>query len=88
METEYPFPWSQEPTTCPYREPDESSPRPPNGFKIHFNIILPSAPKYFKWVNYYTNHCTYIKFTHLNIKNAPTCFGPKTIIRELPLLKS
>ena len=31
-------------------------------------------------LNYYTNHCTYIKFTHLNIKNAPTCFGPKTIM--------
>jgi hypothetical protein len=34
-------------------------------------------------LNYYTNHCKYIKFTHLNIKNAPTCFGPRTIIREL-----
>ena len=37
-------------------------------------------------LNYYTNHCTYIKFiklTHYNIKNAPTCFGPKTFIREL-----
>jgi len=38
-------------------------------------------------LNYYTNHCTYIKFTHENIKNAPTCFGPKTIIRELYLAK-
>ena len=25
----------------------------------------------------------FIKFTHQNIKNAPTCFRPKTIIREL-----
>ena len=28
-------------------------------------------------------HKIFIKFTPLNIKNAPTCFGPKTIIREL-----
>ena len=37
-------------------------------------------------LNYYTNLCTYIKLIKiytLNIKNAPTCFGPKTIIREL-----
>ena len=39
-------------------------------------------------LNYYSNHCTYIKFvkfTHLNFKNAPTCFGLKTILRELVL---
>jgi hypothetical protein len=40
MEPEYPFPWSQEPATCPYPEPDQSSPRAPNGFKIHFNIVI------------------------------------------------
>ena len=37
-------------------------------------------------LDYYTNHCTYItliQFAHSNIKNAPTCFGPKTIKREL-----
>jgi len=33
------------PHTCRYPEPDQSSPRPPNGFKIHFNFILLSAPK-------------------------------------------
>ena len=33
------------PVTCPYPEPDQSSPCPPiNLLKIHLNIILPSTP--------------------------------------------
>jgi hypothetical protein len=35
----------QVPATCPYPEPDQSSPSPPTYFlNIHFNIILPSMP--------------------------------------------
>jgi hypothetical protein len=45
MEPEGSLPYTQEPATCPYPEPDESSLRPPpNLSKIHFNIILPSTP--------------------------------------------
>ena len=43
MEPEGPLPHSQEPTTCPYPEPDRPSPCPQSYvLKIHFNIILPS----------------------------------------------
>jgi hypothetical protein len=43
-------PYTQEPTTCPYPEPDWSSLRPPpNLSKIYFNISLPSTPGSFKW---------------------------------------
>jgi hypothetical protein len=39
------LPHSQEPATCPYPEPPQSSPCAPSHFsKIHFNIILPSMP--------------------------------------------
>jgi hypothetical protein len=38
------LPHSQEPTTCPYPEPAQSSPCPSSHFlKIYFNIILPST---------------------------------------------
>ena len=45
---------SQQPTPCPYFEPDQSSssPRPPPlsySIKIHFNIKLPSTYRYSKW---------------------------------------
>ena len=42
----------QEPTTCPYPEPDQSSPCPPpqsHFLKIHFSIIFPSTPGFSKW---------------------------------------
>jgi hypothetical protein len=45
MEPEGVSPYTQEPATCSYPEPDQSSLRPPpNLSKIHFNIILPSTP--------------------------------------------
>jgi hypothetical protein len=45
MEPEGSLPHSQEPATCPYPEPDQSSQCPPSHFlTIHFNIILPSTP--------------------------------------------
>jgi hypothetical protein len=41
MEPEAASPHSQEPATCPYPEPDQSSLRPPpNLSNIHSNIIL------------------------------------------------
>jgi len=44
---------SQVPATCPYPEPDRSSPcRPPQShfLKIYLNIILPSAAESSKWL--------------------------------------
>jgi hypothetical protein len=51
MELEGSSPYSQEPATCPYPEPNQSClrPPPPNLSKIHFNIILPSTPGSSKW---------------------------------------
>jgi hypothetical protein len=41
MEPEGSLLHSQKPATCPYPEPDQSSPCPPyHVLKIHFNIIL------------------------------------------------
>ena len=44
-ETKGSLPSSQQPATCPYPEPDQSSPCPPSQFlKIHLNIILSTMP--------------------------------------------
>jgi hypothetical protein len=40
---------SQQPATCPYPQPDRSSPSPSNISKIHFNSRLPSMPGFSKW---------------------------------------
>ena len=50
MEPGSSLPHSQEHTTCPYHEPDQSSPYSTSKFvKINFNIILTSTPTSFKW---------------------------------------
>jgi hypothetical protein len=43
METKFSLSCSQETTTGPYPEPDESSPHTPTLFNIHFNIIIPKS---------------------------------------------
>jgi len=49
MEPEGSLPHSQIPATCPYPEPDRSSPSPTSYFlKIDLNIILPSTTGSFK----------------------------------------
>ena len=49
MEPEGLLPLSQEPATCPYPEPEQSSPCPPTHFlKVLINI-LPSTPGSSKW---------------------------------------
>jgi hypothetical protein len=45
MDTEGPLPCPQQPVTCPYSEPNESSPRYPIVLKTHFNITLPSTTR-------------------------------------------
>ena len=46
METEGLLQHSQQPATCPYPQPDRSSPYPSShSSKIYFNIILPSTPE-------------------------------------------
>jgi hypothetical protein len=50
MEPEGSLQHSQEPVTCPYPEPDQSSPCPPSHFlKIHFCIIFTFTPGPSKW---------------------------------------
>jgi hypothetical protein len=50
MEPEGLSPYTQEPATCPYPEPDQPSPCPPSNLsQVHFNIILPSTPGSSKW---------------------------------------
>ena len=62
------------PATCPYPEPDQSSPCPPSRFlKIHFNVILPSMPWSAKW-------SFILRFPHQNpVYNSPLlhmCYMP------------
>jgi len=48
MQPKSSLPHSQAPATCPYPEPDQSSPQPPS-LKISFNIILQSTLRSSKW---------------------------------------
>jgi hypothetical protein len=45
MEPKVSLPCSQEPSTGPYPEPDQSSPYHPILSKIHFNIFLPPTSR-------------------------------------------
>jgi hypothetical protein len=50
MQPKSSLPYSQQPANCSYPEPERSSLRPTlHFFKIHFNIVLPSTPGFFKW---------------------------------------
>ena len=50
MESECSLPHLQEAATCPYSEPDQSSPCPSIRFpEDHLNVILPSTPTSSKW---------------------------------------
>jgi len=50
MEPEGSLPHLQVPASCPYPEPDQSSPRHPSHLlKIHLNTILLSTPGSYKW---------------------------------------
>jgi hypothetical protein len=77
MEPEGSSPYSQQPATCPYPEPDRSSPCPPppsNLSKIHFNITLPSTPGFSK--------CSpSLSFPHQN----PVCTSPPYVPHVLPI---
>ena len=54
MKPEGSLPSAQVPVTCPYSQPDQSSPSPPpapqyNFLHIHLHIKLPSIPGSYKW---------------------------------------
>jgi len=49
MESEIPLPCSQEPT---YPEPNDT-----HFLQVHFNIILPFMPSYFKWFLSFRSTC-------------------------------
>jgi hypothetical protein len=62
MEPEGSLPYSQQSSTGPYPEPDQSSPYHPYRFKIRFNIILPpkSIPSQLSlsfWLSHYDSTC-------------------------------
>jgi hypothetical protein len=49
MELIYSLLFSQDPATCLYPEPDQSSPRPQMFLKVQFNIIVLSPTRSSKW---------------------------------------
>ena len=68
----------QVPTTCPYPEPDQSSPCPTSHFlKIHINIIIPPTPESYRW-------SLSLRFLHQNpVCTSPlphTCYMPRPFI--------
>ena len=49
MATKSQTPTSQKPTTFPYPKPDPRHSLPNDFLTLHFNIILPSTPRFSKW---------------------------------------
>jgi len=76
MEPEVSLLHSQEPSTCPYPQRDQSSPGPhPVFLKINFNIIHPYTPRFSVW-------SVSLRFPHEN----PVCFSPTYVLHALPVL--
>ena len=76
MEQEGSLPHSQEPATCRYSKPDQSSPWTPFNFlKIHLTIVFPSTRWFSKW-------SLSFKFPHLNpVHTSP----PPYVLHALPI---
>ena len=75
MESEGSLPRLQQPATCPYPEPDQSSPCPPSHFlKTHISIIFPSMLGSSKW-------SLSIRFPH----QTPVCTSPLPIRATYPV---
>jgi hypothetical protein len=76
---------SQEPITCPYPEPDESRPHPPISyiFKIHFNIMLTSTLRCFK----YTRRKP-VRPTRATDRNPRILRNLITVVKSIEKLKS
>jgi hypothetical protein len=53
MEPEVSLPCSQEPSTGPYSEPDQSNPYHPILSEIHFNIVHPNCLKHMQFSGLY-----------------------------------
>jgi len=49
MEPESSLPLTQQPSTAPYPEPHQSSPRHSFSVKVYFNNILPHKHRSYKW---------------------------------------
>jgi hypothetical protein len=69
--------FSQEPATCPYPEPDQSSSRSPRlqmFLKVQFHVIFPSPSRSSRW-------CLFLRFPNQNsvcISHPPPCHMPRT----------